>query len=284
MNYNTLISADELAARIGDPEWVIFDCRFSLADTSRGSEAYGKEHIPGAIYAHLDKDLSGQVIKGQTGRHPLPPVDKFSKTLSNWGIDNKCQVIVYDDLFGAIASRLWWMLVWLGHESVAVLDGGWTDWVRKGYHTEATVQGREYRTFQPNVRDILTVTTSDIEALRPSQEDLLIDAREGKRYRGEVEPIDRVAGHIPGAISVPYSGNLDAEGYFLSAADLEKRYLEAAHGVPTEKIVCYCGSGVTAAHNLLAMVHGGLGLGRLYIGSWSEWIADESRPISVGLE
>lgn len=280
MKHADLISTQQLQNHLHDPDWVIVDCRFSLADTGRGRQDYLAGHIPGAVYAHLDDDLSGPVVPGKTGRHPLPSVDEFCRALSTWGIGNGTQVVVYDDAGGAIASRLWWMLVWLGHNSVALLDGGWPLWIAQGKAVSRGNEKRFHKEFAPRLRPDLAVSVSEIDRIREDSRFKLIDAREPERYRGEVEPIDPVAGHIPGALCLPYKDNLDTEGQFLSPDELRERYRKLIGDTPPDKVVFYCGSGVTAAHNLLAMSRAGLGLGKLYPGSWSEWITDPRRPVS----
>jgi len=279
MGYENLISARELQDRVDDQNWAVVDCRFSLADTERGRRDYLLDHIPGAVYAHLDADLSGSIIPGQTGRHPLPPIDDFCRTLSAWGVSDESQVVVYDDAGGAIAARLWWMMRWLGHDAVALLDGGWPHWVAEGHTVSSGEEKRDPATFTARPRTELAVSLPEVDQLRTDPGFKLVDAREVERYRGEVEPIDPVAGHIPGAISAPYKENLDSTGCFLSPAELRNLYSTALGDTSPDKVVFYCGSGVTAAHNLVAMSHAGLGLGRLYPGSWSEWIANPERPV-----
>jgi len=284
MPYTTLLSVDQLRAHLDDPDWVIIDCRFSLDDTERGRAAYLSAHIPGAVYAHLDQDLSAPVFPGRTGRHPLPVLNAFAQTLSDWGVDACCQVICYDDMGGGLAGRLWWMLRSLGHDAVAVLDGGWPAWDRSGAPRRSGTETRRTRVFAPHPRPELQVDATDVARIRLDPSYRLLDARAAERYRGEVEPIDPVAGHIPGATSAPFSENLDATGRFLSPEALRARFHPLLGDLPADHIVCYCGSGVTAAHNLLAIAHAGLGNARLYAGSWSDWITDPSRPVALGSE
>ena len=281
MLYTTLISTAELRQHLERPNWAIFDCRFSLKDPARGRRDYLQSHIPGAVYAHLDEDLASPVIPGQTGRHPLPPVGEFVQTLSQWGIDTTVQVVVYDDLGGAFAARLWWMLRWLGHEAVAVLDGGWPQWQEADYPVRSGEQVRPPRTFTPEPRPRLVADVGEVLSIANDPSYCLLDARNADRYRGRNETIDLVAGHIPGAISAPFADNLGPDGLFLPPDKLRIRYQTLLRDVSPEKTVVYCGSGVNAAHNLLAMVHAGLGDGRLYPGSWSEWITDPDRPIAT---
>ena len=280
--YQTLISAETLKENLDRKDWAVVDCRFWLAEPERGERDYRRAHIPGAVYAHLDRHLSAPVIAGRTGRHPLPEAATFARTLSGWGIGAGVQVVAYDDSDGAIAARLWWMLRWLGHNAVAVLDGGWAGWQAKGYPARSGEERRPPRPFTPRPRPELLASVAEVEALRTNSTACLLDARNADRYRGENETIDPVAGHIPGAISAPYVENLTAEGHFRPAAELRARFAALLGDTPPQRTVVYCGSGVTAAHNLLAMLHAGLGEARLYAGSWSEWITDPSRPVATG--
>lgn len=279
MAYENLISAQELQQHVSNQNWVVVDCRFSLADTERGRRDYLRDHVPGAVYAHLDKDLSGSIIPGQTGRHPLPLINDFCRTLSAWGISNESQVVVYDDAGGAIAARLWWMMRWLGHDSVALLDGGWPLWVAEGHTVCSGDEKRGQAVFTPQPRPELAVSISAVDQIRTDPSFKLVDVREAERYRGEVEPIDPVAGHIPGAVSFPYKDNLDSTGRFLPPDELQERYSTTLGDTTPDRMVFYCGSGVTAAHSILAMSRAGLGVGKLYPGSWSEWITDPERPV-----
>lgn len=282
MSYTTLISTEELSAHLEDPDWAIIDCRFSLADTALGRREYEQRHIAGAVYAHLDEDLSGPIIPGQTSRHPLPEIDAFAQTLSKWGIDEQAQVVAYDSLGGAIAARLWWMLRWLGHEAVAVLDGGWPRWEKEDRPAAGGVETRKPRRFTPHPRPELLVNAGQVQELRANPAYRLFDARSADRYRGENETLDPVAGHIPGALSLPFGDNLARDGAFLPVEELRARFEAQMSRVPAQHVVFYCGSGVTAAHNVLAMAHAGLGEAKLYAGSWSEWITHPERPVATG--
>ena len=285
MPYTKLISTAELARHLTDPNWAIVDCRFSLNDATRGRRDYQRAHISGAVYGHLDEDLSGSVIRGKTGRHPLPEVDAIAQTFSDWGIDATVQVVAYDDLGGALAAaRLWWLLRWLGHDAVAVLDGGWPRWHAEGRPVHSGYETRARRVFVPDPRLTMLVTTDDVLASLHEPNFRLFDARTADRYRGENETIDPVAGHIPGARSAPYPDNLGPDGLFLSPENLRVRYAALLGDVPPDHAAFYCGSGVTAAQDVLAMTHAGLVGSRLYAGSWSEWIADPTRPIKTGRE
>ncbi len=281
MSYETLISPADLLPHLDDPDWVIVDCRFWLDDTEKGRRDYQHSHIPGAIYAHVDEDLSGPVVPGVTGRHPLPSVDLFAEKLGSWGISSGVQVVAYDDRGGAMAARLWWLLKWLGHEAVAVLDGGWPRWQHESHPTTAELPSPEPREFKPEVHHELVVSAGDILTHFGDPAYKLIDSRAPERFSGEDEPIDPVAGHIPGATNYHFERNLDVDGNFALKEFLKGRFHVMLESTPAERILFYCGSGVTAAHNILAVAHAGLGMPRLYAGSWSHWITDPERPITT---
>ena len=276
---DTLVSVRELAANQDNPGWLVVDCRFSLADSEAGQRAYSEAHIPGAIYIHLENQMSSPQITGKTGRHPLPEKAQWIETIQALGITPATQVVMYDDAGGATAARMWWMLRWIGHEQAAVLDGGLQAWQSKGHSVNNEVPSA--RPPGDSAYSDLTSLTEIIDAdeIDTSQQ-LILDARELPRYRGEAEPIDPVAGHIPGALCSPFSGNLDDYGHFHTIENLRKKFsLAAKSNLP---IVCYCGSGVTAAHNILAMTIAGIDNSILYTGSWSDWITDPSRLIATG--
>lgn len=282
MSFTTLVTPEEVFAHLDDPHWVILDCRFSLADAEHGRREYASAHIPGAAYAHLEEDLSGPIVPGTTGRHPLPAAADFARTLGAWGIDGRVQVVAYDDMGGAMAGRLWWMLGWVGHDAAALLDGGWQRWRVEGRPVTAEVASRTARVFTPAPRPERLVPAADVLGSLGDATTPLIDARAGERYRGEVEPLDPVAGHIPGAVCAAYEANLSADGSFKSPEELRQRFRAILGDTPPEDSVSYCGSGVTACHNLLAMEHAGLSGGRLYAGSWSHWVTDPDRPVERG--
>jgi thiosulfate/3-mercaptopyruvate sulfurtransferase len=282
----TLIAAAELARHLGDADWVSIDCRFELARPGWGEQAYGAGHIPGALYAHLDRDLAGPVTPA-SGRHPLPAVAALAATFGRLGIDAAVQVVAYDQGSGAYAARLWWLLRWLGHRRVAVLDGGFAAWQRAGLPVSTAVGGRAPRRFQARAADWMLATTAQIAAALAAGglargEPLLVDARGADRFAGENETIDPVAGHIPGARSHPFAGNLDERGQFRSPEELRGSWSASLRGRPPAAVVAMCGSGVTACHNLLALEVAGLGGARLYAGSWSEWIRDPARAVARG--
>lgn len=275
--YRTLITAAELMAlqRDGAP-LVVLDCGFDLMDTEAGAEAYAARHLPGAFYAHLDRDLSGPK-NGRNGRHPLPRREAFAQRVAAWGIGPTTQVVTYDEQGGPQAARAWWMLRWLGHEAVAVLDGGLAAWGRAGgaLSVEAPVPVAATAPYPLRAASMPRV---DAEAVaHGGAERVLLDARAPERFRGAVEPLDPVAGHIPGAVNRFFKLNLGADGSFKPAAQLRAEFGALLGGA--RETVHTCGSGVTACHNLLAMAHAGLGETTLYPGSWSEWCADPSRPV-----
>lgn len=278
MPFTSLIKSQELNSYFTDPNWRIIDSHFELDSPDTGWKAYQKSHIPGAIYAHLENDLSSEVIPGKTGRHPLPKVENLTRLFSSWGIDEKVQVVVYDNSGGGIAARLWWLLKWLGHNNVALLDGGLDSWSRSGYPLDNKIPQITPREFHPQPNLKMVVSSRDLENISKSKL-TLVDSRGPERYRGEFEPIDKVAGHIPGAINAFYMENLDSHQIFNSQENLKARFTSLLGQKTAKDVVFYCGSGVTATHNILAMYHAGLGLAKLYPGSWSEWIADPNRPI-----
>lgn len=281
MTYTTLISAEQLAQHIGAPDWVVFDCRFSLADTGAGAKAYRFGHIPGARHADLDRDLSSR-ITDSTGRHPLPDFKLLSKKLGAWSVSNASQVIVYDDAGGAFAGRMWWLLRCLGHDRVAVLDGGIRQWQKSGYPVTTVLPSVKPAEFRAYLDDSYWLGAGELQNGLAGKTVKLIDARTPERYRGEQEPVDPVAGHVPGALNHPFQMNLQADGRFRSAGQLREQFSAAIGDTPPERIVHMCGSGVTACHNLLAMEVAGLSGSRLYAGSWSEWIRNKNRPVATG--
>jgi thiosulfate/3-mercaptopyruvate sulfurtransferase len=278
MAFKTLISTSVLAMHLEDDPVAIVDCRFKLGDESWGEDAYVASHIPHAVYAHLDRDLSGPK-NGTNGRHPLPDPDTVSRTFTRFGITSGVQVVAYDQDNGMFASRLWWMLRWLGHDAVAVLDGGFAKWTAEGRDTRSGTETRAAQTFIAAPRPDLLATVDEVAALHADRNWRLVDARAPERFRGDVEPLDKVAGHIPGAVNHCYQTNLDAEGTFRSPEELRAHLRATLGDQPADRIVCYCGSGVTACHNLLALEHAGLTGARLYAGSWSEWSSDPARPV-----
>jgi thiosulfate/3-mercaptopyruvate sulfurtransferase len=280
--FDALVETEVLAAHLGDPDWVVFDCRSVLTDPEAGPRAYAAGHIPGARYLHLEHDLSGP-ITAQTGRHPLPDPEALVGKLARAGVGKDTQVVAYDDSGGTYGARLWWLLRWLDHPQVAVLNGGWQQWLKEQRPTETTVPDPKPRDFPYRGADRgLWLTTEQVlQMVRGRRNGLLLDARGPTRFRGEEEPIDPVAGHVPGAKNLPFAGNLAADGRFNAPAVLRHRFEEALGDYRPEQAVLMCGSGVTACHNLLAMELAGLKEAKLYAGSWSEWIRDRERPVET---
>lgn len=282
MTFRTLIDADSLQNLLAKPGLAVVDCRFDLMKPEAGRQAYLTAHIPGARYADLNRDLSAP-IGPRTGRHPLPSPEAFAARLGAMGIGNEIQVVAYDEANGSMAARLWWMLRWLGHGAVAVLDGGFKAWTARGGALESGEPAIHHvEHFTPRIDPNAVVTTAELEHLLRDSKAVLVDARAPERYAGTVEPIDPVAGHIPGAVNHPFSANLGPDGRFLSAAELERRWRGRLPGRDLENLVAMCGSGVTACHNLLSLEVAGLPGGKLYAGSWSEWIRDPRRPVARG--
>jgi thiosulfate/3-mercaptopyruvate sulfurtransferase len=282
MEYQTLIGVDSLRELLGKPQVAVIDCRFDLMNPGAGREAYLAAHILGARYADLNEDLSAPVGP-HTGRHPLPAPETFARRLGELGIGNRTQVVAYDDGNGSFAARLWWMLRWVGHRAAAVLDGGFKAWTARGGAVQSGAPPDFHvENFAPLIGAQPVLSTTDVEQALQGSSILLVDARSEERFAGKVEPIDPVAGHIPGAVNHPVSANLDADGRFLPAAELEARWRERLAGRTAQTVVAMCGSGVTACHNLLSLEVAGLAGGKLYAGSWSEWIRDPKRPVARG--
>ena len=286
MLFTTLIDVASLRETTSGPAEgrpLVLDCRFDLGKPAAGREAYLTAHIPGARYADLNLDLSAPV-SADSGRHPLPSPGLLAERFASFGIDEDTQVVAYDDANGSLAARAWWLLRWLGHTRVAVLDGGFKAWVAGGGAVESG--GPERRApqvkFAPQVNKDAVVTATDVLLALRDPARLLVDARAPERFAGTVEPLDPVAGHIPGAVNHPFSGNLTADGRFLPAAELRSRWRESLAGTAPGNVILMCGSGVTACHNLLAMELAGLQGAKLYAGSWSEWIRDPERPVAHG--
>ncbi|MGQ0580274.1 MAG: sulfurtransferase [Betaproteobacteria bacterium] len=280
MNYTTLISVADLANHLGGEELVIFDCRHELTNPAFGQKAYAASHVPGARFAHADRDLAGP-LTGKNGRHPLPDPNAFIAWLGRMGVTNSSQVVGYDDAGGSYASRLWWMLRWVGHRKVAVVDGGWQAWIAADHPVT-----QERPTPMPakfsGTPDCSWVDAATVAKHLHSREMVLIDARSKDRFHGRNETIDPVAGHIPGALNRFFKDNLNAQGFFKSPAELRADFQSLVGTASAQQVVHQCGSGVSACHNLLAMEFAGIKGSRLYPGSWSEWIADPSRPVATG--
>lgn len=280
---NALIEVHELAAVLADPQFVAIDCRFDLLDPEAGARQYAGAHIPGARYANLDHNLAREPGP-EDGRHPLPKPEDFAAWIEALGVSNSSFVVAYDDGSGAIAARLWWMLRWLGHSRVAVLNGGLAHWRANSLPLTDEVPRFERGNFVPmGINADWTVSTAELED-RLKFGNVVLDARAPARYRGEQEPIDPVAGHVPGASNLPFSACLADDGRLLPPPELKTVLADAMRGHEAGNVIAMCGSGVTACHLLLAMNSAGLGDGRLYVGSWSEWIRDPGRRIATGSE
>ena len=280
MPQRTLVSTAELAAHLQDPAWVVFDCRHDLANPVVGEQAYAKAHIPGARFLHVDRDLAAP-LTGKNGRHPLPDAHAFMQKLGAAGVRANTQVLAYDAETGVYASRLWWMLRWLGHESVAVLDGGYAKWMRESRPVTSALPQPVPARFNGRPRAVAVDADDILRSLgRPGR--VLIDARSAERYRGENETLDPMGGRIPGSRNRFFRDNLDASNCFEPAAELRQVFIALLGDTPPEAVVHLCGSGVSACHNLLAMEIAGLSGSRLYPGSWSEWCSDPARPVAKG--
>ena len=272
-----LVSCEQLAAHLNDPDWRIVDCRHQLSDVGYGQRVYAEGHLPGAFFMHLDRDLSG-AMSGCNGRHPLPNPQVLAAKFGAIGISSRTQVVAYDDAEGMVSGRLWWMLRWLGHDNVAVLDGGFNRWVKEGRPLTRDIPVVLPTVFEVEQRDWV-VTADEVLANIALPELVVVDARGPDRFRGENETIDPVGGHIPGARNRFFRDNLDADGRFRPAAELRREFLELFAGTPPDKTVMQCGSGVSACHNMIALELAGLTGARLYAGSWSEWCSDSARPV-----
>jgi thiosulfate/3-mercaptopyruvate sulfurtransferase len=279
MTFTKLIQVDELAANLDNPQFVIFDCRHELSDPAYGKQVYAQSHVPNAHFASVDDDLAARP-NGSNGRHPLPDIKTFAAWLGRMGVSAATQVVGYDNAAGTYASRLWWMLRWLGHDSVAVLDGGWNAWLDAGQSTTRDIPKPVAAQFTAKPRDV-NVDAAYVLANLKSPAMLVVDARGNDRFHGQNETIDPVGGHIPGAVNRAFKTNVDERGFFRPPAELRGEFMELIGDTPVQNVVNQCGSGVSACHNLLAMEVAGLGGSRLYPGSWSEWVADPARPVAT---
>jgi len=276
--YTTLIDANTVHENLDRPNWLIVDCRYDLTDKSYGRNAYLESHIPGAVYADLHDDLSGPPVTDY-GRHPLPTSNLLNTLFKRLGISGTTQVVAYDHVYGSFAARLWWLLRYMGHDAVAVLDGGWQAWLEADLPIQSGEQTNKPGDFQGNARTEWLVTVDQVPAAG-----LLIDSRDPVRYRGESETLDRAAGHIPGAINHFWKDNLDSRGYFKDSKQILKEFQGFLAETTPSEAVFYCGSGVTACHNLLAAAHAGLPAPKLYAGSWSDWCSVPERQVATGDE
>lgn len=283
MSLAQLISTEQLHTRLRQTNLVVLDCRFALDDPQHGTRSYAAGHIPGARFADLEQDLSAPHIRGISGRHPLPPASALIDKLRAWGVNNDSHIVLYDDGPGAFAARAWWLLLWLGkRDNLFLLDGGFKAWQQAGLPLSTQPPANQPGNFSGQADDTLLLSAEQLQQRLGRNQLTLLDARALPRFRGEVEPLDPVAGHIPGAQCAVFTDNLDSAGHFLPPEQLRARF-DALRGTrPQEELVAYCGSGVTACHNLFAMSLAGYPLAALYAGSWSEWITDPSRPVATG--
>ena len=278
-----LVSTAELASHLNDPTWVIFDCRHDLVDHGKGAQLYAESHLVGAHFAPVEAALAG-AKNGRNGRHPLPAPDQFAAFLAAHGVNKTSRIVAYDDAGGLYAARLWWLARWIGFKQVALLDGGWQKWMSEGRAVTA-----EMPVAQPNVTtNVPTVDTSlvwgagDVLRRIEQSDSLLIDARAGERFRGEIEPMDPVAGHIPGAVNRFFKANLNSDLTLRPVAELQREFLALIGARAAENVGHSCGSGITACANIFAMEYAGLKGSKLYAGSWSEWVSDPTRPVARG--
>lgn len=279
--FTTLIDCETLLQHLADSSWIVLDARVNLADRAAGEAMYRQGHVHGARYANLERDLSDMRVQGE-GRHPWPRDDDFARTLGAWSITPGTQVVVYDADQGMFAARAWWLLRTLGHQGVAVLDGGFARWNALGCPVTTELPEIRAAAAYPATFDRSLLFSHDDVIAHLAHGGLLVDARAAERFRGDVEPLDRKAGHVPGAVNRPFARNLAGDGRFKSPQELFAEFGELLSGRTPSDLVSMCGSGVTAAHNLLAMAHAGLIGAKLYTGSWSGWISDDARPVATG--
>jgi thiosulfate/3-mercaptopyruvate sulfurtransferase len=279
--YDSIVDADTLCANLGDPAWRVIDCRHDLLRPDAGEQDYVAGHVPGAVFAQLDRDLSGP-RSGSNGRHPLPSADALAERFRQWGVDPHTQIVAYDAANGQFAGRLWWLARWLGHQRVALLDGGWQAALKAGLAAQSTVPHYRAGTFVRRASLAPVVDADTVASARLRGDRLVIDARAADRYAGQNESIDPVAGHIPGAVNRFWQQNLRGDGRFKSAEQLRREFESLLGARKPAGLIVQCGSGVTACHHLVALHRARLHGAALYPGSWSEWIADPARPIAVG--
>lgn len=274
-----LINTEDLSKHLHDPAWIIFDCRHDLFDLAKGERQYREGHIPGAHFVNIDTDLSGEK-NGKNGRHPLPSPAAFTAFLARHGVSNTSTIVAYDDVGGQFASRLWWMARWIGFTDVVLLDGGIPKWIVDGYQLSTEVPSPVPAPLRGHADPLMLWNAADVLAHIGDNNISLIDARAAERYRGEIEPIDPIAGHIPGAANRFYKSNLNADLTFRSADEIRSEFTALTNRKQAANVVHYCGSGVTACANLFAMEYAGLSGSKLFAGSWSEWVSDPARPVN----
>lgn len=277
-----LVSVAELAGRLDDPDWVVVDCRFNLTEADAGRSAWREGHIPGAFYADLDRDLASPVAAdGAGGRHPLPTPADAARLFRSWGVHDRSRVVAYDDMGNAIAARLWWLLRWMGHGGAGVLDGGLTGWLAAGNRLSSESPTAGAGSFEGTPGSMPVIDADAVRARLAAGELFLLDARAAARFAGQIEPLDRRAGHVPGATNAPFDVNLATDKCFRAPGELQAYYRAAVGDTGIDDVACMCGSGVTACHTLLALEVAGLHGAALYTGSWSDWISDAERPVAT---
>jgi thiosulfate/3-mercaptopyruvate sulfurtransferase len=282
MTFKTLISTEDLARNLDNPDFLIIDVRFTLDDESWGKRVYEDAHIPGALHADVSEHLSGEIIPGKTGRRPFPKAEDFATVLSNWGVKPNTQVICYDAESGLMAaSRLWLMFRWMGHDQVAVLDGGLKIWLEESREVNQKVRNVVPSTYIPHIREELFATVDEVDAVRNDSNHCVFDSRGAEGYHGGGKYYDPVRGHIAGAGLADRAETLAKDGRFRPIDELQTHYSTLLGGVSPANTIFYCGSGITAAQNVIAMQHAGFDGCRMYIGSWSEWITDPNREIAL---
>ena len=280
-HFTTLIDANTLSEQLSRDDLTLLDCRFDLANVTWGETEYARAHLPGALYLHLDRDLSSPISE-RSGRHPLPDPLRFAARLAELGVTPDSQIVAYDQGNAAYGARLWWLARWIGLRNVAVLDGGIAAWRASALPLETAVRTPQPRTLTASLATDAWVSSETVDELRQRPGNLLIDARGAERFAGRNETLDPVAGQVPGARNRPFLDNLGADGRFLPAEVLRQRFATILGSLAPSSVIAMCGSGVTACHNLLALEHAGFSGARLYAGSWSEWIRDPRRPIATG--
>jgi len=277
-----IVTVEELAGHLGDPDWIVVDCRFDLMVPDAGRLVWEEGHIPGAFFADLDRQLAAPLAPdGAGGRHPLPAPDDAERLFCSWGVNEKSRVVAYDYIGNALAGRLWWMLKWMGHRGAAVLDGGLPAWLAAGHALSTDTPVPAMGSFEARPGSMPVIEAEAVVAGLAAGELSLLDARAASRFAGEVEPIDKRAGHVPGATNTPFDANLGADKCFRAPDELQAYYRAAIGATDLNRVACMCGSGVTACHTLLALEIAGLHGAALYTGSWSDWISDDARPIAT---
>lgn len=280
--YQDIINNQEAVKHLADDNWLFIDCRFNLDSPNQGLADYQSAHVPGAVYADLNLDLSGEIIPGETGRHPLPTQKELIEKFSRWGITPETQVVAYDESNGSMAAaRLWWLLKWAGHEATAVLNGGLKIWKENKFPCSSGIETKAYKKFIPNFNSKMVANAEKVFSVISNPSFTLVDSRKADRYQGKNETRDAIAGHIPGAISDPYSENTEPNGLFKNPDKLKERFDKITSNKNPVNIIFYCGSGVNAAQNILSFYYATKKMPALYVGSWSDWVTDKNKPVET---